>query len=462
MNGVQGLLARILDAALVVAGAVAASQVRFEDLAGANVDAAFIAFAAAFALVVFPAFGIYESWRGRSIARFAGQISIAWVVVQGCGLTLMFLVHKTDLISRLWFAYWTGMTGGALVVSRGIVHFVLGRIRHAGLNLRKVAIVGTSAQAGKVLRKINASTASGFRAAAIWVTDGKDKTANVVMSAIPVFCDFEAFANHIRREDVQELWLALALSEEGTVSRIVDAFRDDLVNIRYVPDVSNVALFDSGMTDLLGEPAINLVASPMPGHAMWKKDVFDRVFAALAIFALTPLLVVISIAVKLSSRGPVLFTQKRKGADGRVFKIYKFRTMRIHKETPGVVKQATRNDARITRVGAFLRRTSLDELPQFFNVLRGEMSVVGPRPHAIEHDELYRKVVNGYIHRYRVKPGITGWAQVNGFRGQTDRIEKMQGRVECDLYYVRNWSFSLDMRIVLATIVKGFRHRNAY
>jgi lipopolysaccharide/colanic/teichoic acid biosynthesis glycosyltransferase len=126
------------------------------------------------------------------------------------------------------------------------------------------------------------------------------------------------------------------------------------------------------------------------------------------------------------------------------------------------VQQATRGDPRITRVGAFLRRTSLDELPQFFNVLRGDMSVVGPRPHAIEHDELYQKVVNGYIHRYRIKPGITGWAQINGFRGETDRIEKMQGRVEHDLYYLRNWSFGLDMRIVVATIAKGLVHSNAY
>jgi lipopolysaccharide/colanic/teichoic acid biosynthesis glycosyltransferase len=136
--------------------------------------------------------------------------------------------------------------------------------------------------------------------------------------------------------------------------------------------------------------------------------------------------------------------------------------MRKHAARTGVVRQATRGDPRVTRVGAFLRRTSLDELPQFLNVLRGEMSVVGPRPHAIEHDDEYRGIVDGYIHRYRIKPGITGWAQVNGFRGETDRVEKMQARVEHDLYYLRNWSFGLDMRIVFATVVKGLRHRNAY
>jgi Undecaprenyl-phosphate glucose phosphotransferase len=209
-------------------------------------------------------------------------------------------------------------------------------------------------------------------------------------------------------------------------------------------------------------PAINLVASPLSASSMLKKEIFDRLFATAALIALAPLLLAIAIAVKLSSRGPVLFKQKRKGADGRVFTIYKFRSMRLHTEAKGTLSQATRDDRRVTKVGAFLRRTSLDELPQFFNVLRGDMSVVGPRPHALEHDDLYQKVVSGYIHRYRIKPGITGWAQINGFRGETDRIEKMEGRVAHDLYYLGNWSFGLDMRIIAATIFKGLRHTNAY
>jgi Undecaprenyl-phosphate glucose phosphotransferase len=459
MHGPQGLMTRVLDVVLVVGGAVAASQVRFEDLTESHFDAAFIAFAAAFALVLFPAFGVYQSWRGRSMLRLTGQISLAWLVVQGCGLALMFALHRTDLISRLWFAYWTGTTGGALIVSRLTAHTVLARIRYAGLNLRKVAIVGSGVHADLVLRKLEASPASGFRACAIFNVRPE---AGVAKTAVPVFDDLSAFGAHVRVEGMQELWLTLPLSEESTILSVVDEFRDDLVNIRYMPDVSSVALFDSSMTDLIGVPAINLAASPLPHHAMLKKDMFDRVFAAAALMLLTPLLIAIALAVKCTSRGPALFTQKRKGADGRVFKIYKFRTMRLHSEEKGVVKQATRNDSRITRVGAFLRRTSLDELPQFFNVLRGEMSVVGPRPHAIEHDELYQKIVSGYIHRYRIKPGITGWAQVNGYRGETDRIEKMQGRVEYDLYYLRNWSFALDMRIVMATIAKGFMHRNAY
>ncbi|WP_429303768.1 undecaprenyl-phosphate glucose phosphotransferase [Paraburkholderia sp. GAS199] len=459
MPGLQSLIARLLDVMLVVLGALAASHVRFEDIAQSRIDTAFVAFATAFTLVLFPLFGVYGSWRGRAMLRLTSQVSLAWLVVQGCGLVLMFSLHRTDYVSRLWFAYWTALSGGALIVSRLAVHTVLGRLRHAGMNLRRVAVVGCGSHCHQVVRNIEGSSTSGFRAVAAFDVRPVIGAAG---SGVPVYDDIEKFAAYVRSHDVSELWLALPLSEERTIARFVNAFRDDLVNVRFVPDMRSVALFDSGMIDLIGMPAINLVASPVSARALVKKEIFDRAFAACALLALAPLLVVIALAVKFSSRGPVFFKQRRKGADGRIFHIYKFRSMRLHAVEAGVIKQATRDDPRITRVGAFLRRTSLDELPQFINVLRGDMSVVGPRPHAIEHDELYQKVVNGYIHRYRIKPGITGWAQINGFRGETDRIEKMQGRVEHDLYYLRNWSFGLDMRIVAATIAKGLSHSNAY
>lgn len=459
ISGLQSPIARLLDVMLVVSGALAAAQVRFGDLAQNRIDSAFVTFAAAFTLVLFPVLGVYGSWRGRAMLRLVGQVSFAWLIVQGSGLVLMFSLHRTDYVSRLWFAYWTALSGGALIVSRVAVRIVLERVRHAGLNLRRVAVVGCGAHCQQVVRNIESASASGFRAV---VAFDLRPVMGIVGSGVPVFDDVNKFAAYVRSQGVQELWLALPLSEEQVISRFVSEFRDDLVNVRFVPDMRSVALFDSDVIDLIGMPAINLVASPVPARALLKKEIFDRAFAALALIALAPLLITIAAAVKLSSRGPVFFTQKRKGADGRIFRIYKFRSMRAHAVESGVIRQATKGDPRITRVGAFLRRTSLDELPQFFNVLCGHMSVVGPRPHALEHDELYQKVVNGYIHRYRIKPGITGWAQINGFRGETDQIEKMQGRVEHDLYYLRNWSFGLDMRIVVATIAKGFVHSNAY
>jgi Undecaprenyl-phosphate glucose phosphotransferase len=460
MLGLPGLLTRMVDVALIVASAAAAAALRLDEIgAQERFDAAFVVFAAAFVLALFPVFGVYQSWRGRSILRLVGQVSFAWIFVQGCSLVLMFALHRTDFISRLWFAYWTTIAGGSLIALRVSVRAVLGRMRHAGLNLRKVAIVGCGTHCEGVVRNIEASPASGFRVTAIYHVRPRVGVSNL---DVPVCDELSAFAERIRIEGVQELWLALPLSEEGTILRMINEFRNELINVRFIPDVRSLALFDGGMIDLIGVPAINLLASPLSPHALVQKEIFDRVFAAAVLIALAPMLIGIAVAVKLSSPGPVFFKQKRKGADGHVFTIYKFRSMRLHVEQPGVVKQATRDDPRITHIGAFLRRTSLDELPQFINVLRGEMSVVGPRPHAIEHDELYHKIVEGYIHRYRIKPGITGWAQVNGLRGETDRVEKMQLRVEHDLFYLRNWSFALDMRIVAATISNGMMHSNAY
>ncbi|HWX12990.1 MAG TPA: undecaprenyl-phosphate glucose phosphotransferase [Trinickia sp.] len=505
MRDLQGLFARLCDVALIIAAAVLASHMRFADWAQRGFMDAFALFTAAFALMLFPVFGVYESWRGRSKRVLAGQVALAWLVVQACALMVMFSLRQIDFVSRLWFAYWTAIAGGLLIAYRLAAHAVLARLRHAGMNLHQVALIGCGQHCEVILRRIAASPATGFRAAAVYSPKAIDsivppgqRSAALLPEAPPLempipfrvakavarvamatgasgdvsdpldappqrFDDIDAFAAYVRSSDLHELWLALPLSEERTILRIVGEFRNDLVNIRFMPDVRSLALFDtSGIIDLLGVPAINLIASPLSANAMLKKELFDRVFAACALIGLAPLMIAIAIAVKLSSAGPVFFKQRRKGADGRVFTIYKFRSMRMHKGEPGVVKQAVRQDPRVTKVGAFLRRTSLDELPQFFNVLCGDMSVVGPRPHALEHDDLYRKVVAGYIHRYRIKPGITGWAQVNGYRGETDRIEKMERRVAHDLYYLGNWSFALDMRIIAATVVKGLINNNAY
>ncbi|ASL46031.1 UDP-glucose:undecaprenyl-phosphate glucose-1-phosphate transferase [Burkholderia sp. AD24] len=455
----ESALARLLDVMLVAMGAALASLLYLGEPGLSIVETSFVAFDMAFAILLLPWFSVYDSWRGRSKWRLSVRIVFGWIAVQACGLAVMFLLHRTASLSRLWCVTWTAFTACELVASRLLVHAVLGRMRRAGRNLRAVAVVGAGAHRDGVLAHIAGSPDAGFRAAATLTTwPGREPD----VAGLPAFRQLPEFADWVRREQIDEVWIALPMAEENTVLQVLAAFSGDLVNVRFLPDVRSLVMFDRHVVDLLGSPAINLMASPMTPYALLQKALFDRLFAAAALLALAPLMLSIAIAVKTTSKGPVLFTQRRKGADGRVFRIYKFRSMRTHVQQPGVVRQATRGDSRITRVGAFLRRTSLDELPQFLNVLRGEMSVVGPRPHAIEHDNQYRSLVDGYIHRYRIKPGITGWAQVNGFRGETDRIEKMQRRVEHDLYYLRNWSFGLDMRIVVATVVKGFLNRNAY
>jgi Undecaprenyl-phosphate glucose phosphotransferase len=459
MRLITGLLARLFDVAMITAGALAASQIRFDGGSQRSFYLAFVAFAAAFSLAVFPALGVYQSWRGRSKRVLVGQVALGWLIVQGCAMALMFSLHRIDIVSRLWFVYWTALSGAGMIAGRLVTHALLGRVRHAGMDLQQVAVAACGDHCDEIIRKMEHSPGAGFRAKALY---NVRPCATAPTASVRAFEDLSAFSRYVREQKIGEVWLALPLSEERAILRLVDEFRNDLINVRFMPDVRALALFEGSITDLLGVPTINLAVSPLPPNALVQKELFDRLFALAALIAVSPILLACAIAVKLSSPGPVFFKQFRKGADGRVFKIYKFRTMRQHVQKPGVLEQATRGDPRITRVGGFLRRTSLDELPQFFNVLRGDMSVVGPRPHALEHDDLYQNIVSGYIHRYRIKPGITGWAQINGFRGETDRIEKMEGRVAHDLYYLRNWSFRLDVKIIFATVFKGLHHPNAY
>ncbi|WP_322105738.1 undecaprenyl-phosphate glucose phosphotransferase [Paraburkholderia sp. J41] len=420
-------------------------------------DNALVAFALLLSVLLFPAFGLYQAVYRPYLLRCVLAPVFAWVFALAGALLAALFVCEPYRPDTGWMLRWALLSGIGITVRRHVCAELARRRAEQGT--RAVAIVGSGERCRQLLYKVESTPGSMYLVSTTFDTGVAEESAT---GSTPAFRDRLAFADYVRRYQVKEVWLALPLSEEKTILEFIELFRTDLVDIRFIPDVSGMALFDGEMVDLAGTSAINLVGSPLSSDALAAKEIFDRIFAFCAVVALSPLLAAIALAVKLSSRGPVLFTQKRKGANGKVFDIYKFRSMRVHDAAEGVVKQATRNDPRITRVGAFLRRTSLDELPQFFNVLRGEMSVVGPRPHAIEHDRLYQNIVDNYIHRYRIKPGITGWAQVNGFRGETDRIEKMQGRVEHDLFYLSNWSFAFDMRIVVATVFKGLVHSNAY
>ena len=246
------------------------------------------------------------------------------------------------------------------------------------------------------------------------------------------------------------------------VKELLYALRHHTVNIKLIPDIFGFSLLNHSMTEIAGLPAVNLSDTPMGGGNQLIKALEDRVLAILIIPLIIPLIVLIAIAIKLTSSGPVLFKQKRHGWDGRVINVYKFRTMKLHDEEAGKIAQASKGDSRITPLGAFLRGCSLDELPQFYNVLQGRMSIVGPRPHAVEHNELYKEQVNQYMLRHMVKPGITGWAQVNGLRGETDTLDKMKKRVEYDLFYIENWSLWFDLKIIFLTVFKGFVHKNAH
>jgi Undecaprenyl-phosphate glucose phosphotransferase len=453
-----GLPVRVFDAVVIVLGSLLAAQYA-RVVTERGFESAVLAFSLLFALVCFPAFGMYRFARPHLLWRCVCLPVVSWLVVLAASVLLVATLHRAFRPEPAWVGLWAVVSTLGIVACRLAGRELSLRRARRHAHTRAVAVVGSGDHCRHLIGKVDRADDSPYRVAAIFDT-GPASAARV--GGLSVFRDPGEFAAFVRRCQIGEVWLALPLSQERVILEFTALFRNDLIDIRFIPDVSDLALFEGGMVDLDGTSAIDLVGSPLSSQAFAKKEIFDRTFAFFAVVALLPVLLAIACAVKLSSRGPVLFRQRRKGANGKVFSIYKFRSMRVHAESEGVIRQATRNDSRVTRVGAFLRRTSLDELPQFFNVLRGEMSVVGPRPHAIEHDALYQNIVDGYIHRYRIKPGITGWAQVNGFRGETDSVEKMRRRVEHDLYYLSNWSFALDIRIVLVTFVKGLVHRNAY
>lgn len=265
----------------------------------------------------------------------------------------------------------------------------------------------------------------------------------------------------IETHGVKDVFITLPLTSQPRIQSLLESLQNTTSSIHFVPDIFGVSVIQGRLEDMGGVPVVGLMVAPFTGINGFIKRVSDIVLSTLILLLISPILIVLSIGVKASSPGPVIFRQRRTGLDGEIIEVYKFRSMRTT-DNGAVVKQATRDDPRITPFGAFIRKTSLDELPQFVNVLQGRMSIVGPRPHAVAHNEQYRKLVKAYMARHKVKPGITGWAQVNGLRGETDTLDKMAARIEFDLEYLRNWTLGLDLLIIARTVKLVFLDRSAY
>ena len=266
---------------------------------------------------------------------------------------------------------------------------------------------------------------------------------------------------YAKENHVQLIYLSLPMASQPRILQILDELKDTTASIYFVPDMFVTDLIQGRTGSVCGMPVISVCETPFIGTNGILKRVSDILFSLLIMALISPLLLAIAVAVKLTSHGPIIFKQRRYGLDGKEILVYKFRSMSVC-EDGGTIKQAQKNDNRITPLGRFLRKTSLDELPQFINVLQGRMSIVGPRPHAVAHNELYRKLIKGYMIRHKVKPGITGWAQVNGYRGETETLDKMQGRIDYDLDYLRNWSIALDLQIIIRTVLVVFKDQSAY
>jgi putative colanic acid biosynthesis UDP-glucose lipid carrier transferase len=271
----------------------------------------------------------------------------------------------------------------------------------------------------------------------------------------------EALPGYVNEHHIDLIYLSLPMVTQSRILRLLEELRDTTGSIYFVPDTFVTDLVQGRVDFVEDVPVVAVCETPFSGLNGLLKRASDMVFSLLILTIISPLLLLIAVAVKLSSPGPVIFKQRRYGLNGEEITVYKFRSMTVC-EDGGNIVQAQKGDRRTTRLGAILRRTSLDELPQFINVLQGRMSIVGPRPHAVAHNELYRKLISGYMVRHKVKPGITGWAQVNGYRGETDTVEKMQRRIDCDLEYLRHWSLRLDVFIIFKTVLVVFKGEHAY
>jgi len=383
------------------------------------------------------------------------DIVTGWLAVVALLLLLGWASRTLGVFDQRVLLAWTLGTPAALFAAHRLLPRVLPRLL-AAEGLRKTAVIAGANDLGRGLAAgLRASTVHGVKLAGYFDDRAPERISEKVLGPIG------ALADYVRAHHIDIIYIALPMASQPRILKLLEALRDTTVSIYFVPDIFVFDLIQARVDSIGDLPLVAVCETPFYGFNGLVKRVSDYVLASLILALIAPLLAAIAIGVKLASPGPILFKQRRYGVDGRKIVVYKFRTMTVA-EDGDVVRQATRNDSRITPFGGFLRRTSLDELPQFINVLQGRMSVVGPRPHAIAHNELYRKLIRGYMIRHKVRPGITGLAQVNGYRGETDTVEKMRARIDYDLAYLRNWSVLLDLQIVLKTVVVVLRKQNAY
>lgn len=415
-------------------------------------------FCCAVAFLIFTQFDLYGSWRGRSMLSMFGHLASSWAAVLLIGLFFSFLIHHVGALSRLWLFYWYVSGIVFLVFSRSIVYSLLSYMRGKGLNSKRVVIVGYGFIGREMHKRANEQSWYGYDVKAVYSGLEKNVSLN---SSVELIDSLQGIQEFVHKNHIHEIWITLPLSASAELQSLQYLLRNALVDIRWMPDTLSMQILSNKMVHFLGLPTFDLNQPISGGVHGIAKDLFDKVFALITLILLLPLFIVIGVAIKLSSPGPVFFKQPRLGLNGRPFNVYKFRSMKIHQEH-GMVTQATQDDPRITKIGKFIRKTSLDELPQFINVLLGDMSVVGPRPHALQHNEIYKDKLEMYMLRHRVKPGITGWAQIHGYRGETDTVDKMAKRVEFDLHYIQNWSLWMDIKIIVWTAFKGWTGSNAY
>jgi putative colanic acid biosynthesis UDP-glucose lipid carrier transferase len=387
-------------------------------------------------------------------AIFSSWISLLGILAL-CGYATNSLLYFENEVLLTWAVLTPLLQWLAMAIGRWVL-----RSRAARPELRQSAVVvGAGPLGTKVARALLEDREEG-RDFLGWFDDRADERVDAETAGRKLGA-LKDVAPYIRLHGIKEVYITLPLGSQPRILELLESVQGTTASIFFVPDVFGISIIQGRLQDMNGVPVVGICETPFTGTNDLVKRASDIVLGSIILVLISPLLLAIAIGIKLSSPGPVIFRQRRNGLDGGEITVYKFRSMTTQDNGP-VVEQATKHDARITRFGAMLRRTSLDELPQFFNVLQGRMSIVGPRPHAVAHNEQYRQLIKAYMVRHKVRPGITGWAQINGLRGETETIDKMKARVEYDLEYLRNWSLGLDLQIIVRTVRVMFFDRNAY
>ncbi|WP_281080988.1 undecaprenyl-phosphate glucose phosphotransferase [Klebsiella quasivariicola] len=397
----------------------------------------------------------YRSWRG---VNFSAEISLIIRNWSGSFLFTLGIVYFFSFgnVKAILFLEWYFIVIISIVLSRGAIRVGAGFFRRMGYNTRNVAVAGGEGEGINLLNSFKKEAWLGFNVIGIY-----DDTKNIDTQGLPYVGNLADLVVDAKNGKLDRIYISLKMSESAKIKSLITELTDTTCSVSLIPDMLTFNILQSRTEEINGIPVVPLFDTPLNGINMVIKRMEDIVLSFLILLLISPLLICISLAVKLTSSGPVIFKQIRYGMDGKPIKVWKFRSMKVM-ENDSVVTQAKKHDVRVTTVGKYLRKTSLDELPQFINVLMGNMSIVGPRPHAVAHNEQYRKLIRGYMLRHKVKPGITGWAQINGWRGETDTIDKMEKRVEFDLEYIRSWSLFFDFKIIFLTIFKGFVNKSAY
>lgn len=399
---------------------------------------------------------VYQHENSRS--DYISTLMQAWgtlIVVLGI---FGFVTKTSEEFSRLVLVTWavTGFVGQLLVF------FITTRVLGEAVSRRiPTIIVGSSELARHIARSINENEWVPDRVTGYIADPDEDNQDNQDWGDVQKLGSLDHVEEALAGQDARRVYIVLPMEKANHVKPLASVLVERSIDVIWAPDIFGVSLVNHSVKEMAGVPLISLSETPLVGGAALAKDLMDKIAASLALIVLCPVMILTALAIKLTSAGPILFVQKRHGWDGRVLEIYKFRSMREHEEQAGTVTQAKKDDDRITPVGRFIRKTSIDELPQLFNVLGGSMSLVGPRPHAIAHNDFYKEQIKSYMLRHRIKPGLTGLAQVNGYRGETDTLDKMEARVKYDLAYINNWSIWLDTEILFRTLFVLFG-KNAY